>query len=283
MRYAVASLLAIAVLAKPAAAGAGENTLTECKDGKDNDGDGWADCGDQDCGIYAMCSQGSSGGAGGGGAKGPYITRKGGFGIWAVFMIVSRALGFGEDTNGDKGQSKSDLDPAGGFALFGEAMVKPTVAIGGEIILAFPDVDDVRARSKLVGEDWSSWSDWDHCSYCDNGVLFSMSFRARWPIPVHPWVRIYPLLSLGLANYTARYHDVTILGTTIEIDDQNYFGMSWNLGFGVEVSTPVPVTVFFETRYLGGFGGNTDPEEDVDHEIMVLNSFTLALIGIRIF
>ncbi|MBN1585462.1 hypothetical protein JW899_03790 [Candidatus Uhrbacteria bacterium] len=33
-----------------------EGTLEACQDGKDNDSDGYTDCNDQDCGIYAVCA-----------------------------------------------------------------------------------------------------------------------------------------------------------------------------------------------------------------------------------
>ena len=32
-----------------------ENTIGACSDGIDNDGDGWIDCDDQDCLVFAMC------------------------------------------------------------------------------------------------------------------------------------------------------------------------------------------------------------------------------------
>ena len=32
-----------------------ENTAELCKDGKDNDGDGYADCKDQDCWVFVFC------------------------------------------------------------------------------------------------------------------------------------------------------------------------------------------------------------------------------------
>lgn len=35
-----------------------ESALADCRDARDNDGDGHVDCADQDCGIYAMCLPG---------------------------------------------------------------------------------------------------------------------------------------------------------------------------------------------------------------------------------
>jgi hypothetical protein len=37
-----------------------ENTLETCQDGHDNDRDGFVDCDDQDCSIFAMCVGGDS-------------------------------------------------------------------------------------------------------------------------------------------------------------------------------------------------------------------------------
>jgi hypothetical protein len=36
--------------------GAGEDTATRCADGVDNDGDGHADCADQDCEVFVICA-----------------------------------------------------------------------------------------------------------------------------------------------------------------------------------------------------------------------------------
>jgi hypothetical protein len=52
-------------------------------------------------------------------------------------------------------------------------------------------------------------------------------------------------------------------------------------GFGVEISTPVPVTPFFELRYIGGLGGNTDKDSEVEHDMIILSSFSIVLAGLR--
>ena len=39
-----------------------ENTAARCKDGKDNDGDGYADCKDQDCQLFVFCAKKQDGG-----------------------------------------------------------------------------------------------------------------------------------------------------------------------------------------------------------------------------
>jgi len=40
----------------PRAAPIRESAFADCRDARDNDGDGFVDCADQDCGIYAMCA-----------------------------------------------------------------------------------------------------------------------------------------------------------------------------------------------------------------------------------
>jgi hypothetical protein len=216
-------------------------------------------------------------------AQSPYESTWGGFGIYALLMAASVVAEHAEDVDGGKGHARGRLDPAGGFGLFGEALVKPTFAIGGEVILAFPDIDDIKSRVKPADGDWSDWSDWVHCSPCDNGVVFQATLRMRWPLSVHPWVRIYPLLSIGIGNYTARYREVTWWWWSIDPDDTNYFGLAYTAGFGVEISTPVPVTPFLELRYIGGIGGNTEKDSDVEHDMIVLNSFSIVLLGLRFF
>ncbi len=208
----------------------------------------------------------------------PYVTERGGFGAYFLLMGVSRASQFTETSLGD-GQGRYQLDPAGGFGIFGEYLVSPRVALGGEFVFAFPDVDDTQARSRPSGGSWSDWTAWTYCGTCDNGILFMMSFRARFPIQVHPWVRVYPLIALGLGTYTARYN--TVFG--IEQDNENWVGAGWSVGFGVEVSTPVLVTPFLEVRYIGGVGGNTDRPSNVDRDTLLLNSLTFVLAGLRVF
>jgi hypothetical protein len=46
--------------AEAPAASARETAYEDCRDGRDNDGDGHVDCADQDCGIYAMCVPGQA-------------------------------------------------------------------------------------------------------------------------------------------------------------------------------------------------------------------------------
>jgi hypothetical protein len=58
-------LLSSALSCSDDASGAsGENTLQRCTDGLDNDGDGHVDCADQDCLVFAVCSQPDGGGGG---------------------------------------------------------------------------------------------------------------------------------------------------------------------------------------------------------------------------
>src|SRR5262245_1181658 len=53
-RVWIAGLVAISIAG---AAQAQENDATRCRNGLDDDGDGRADCGDPDCGLYVFCAQ----------------------------------------------------------------------------------------------------------------------------------------------------------------------------------------------------------------------------------
>jgi len=51
-------LVAALLLPRMAVAqGVAENTAPVCQDGQDNDGDGFVDCGDQDCGAFTFCAE----------------------------------------------------------------------------------------------------------------------------------------------------------------------------------------------------------------------------------
>jgi hypothetical protein len=253
-----------------------ENTVEACRDFKDNDTDGFIDCQDQDCSIFAFCLQ--KGGAGtpgmmpGTGVKREPRESRGGIGIYPSLLVYGyEKLIY--DAKGTSTDPKTDAknEFAAGVGLFGEALVAPSVAIGGEIILAFPKVDEIKNVDIISGT-----VDWVSCTVCERDVHFSMMFRLKFPFRVSRWVGLYPVVTLGLSNLTHRREHV---------DAANFIGLGYTTGLGVEFYTPAIITPFLEMRYHGALGFRADMKESekdaYEKQTSVYHSIALNL-GIKI-
>jgi hypothetical protein len=234
-----------------------ESTLVECKDGIDNDGDGYPDCADQDCTIFTFCA------SGGGAAPGPVVARpakeprpsKGGIGFYLGPFITPKGKRNAEIDFGTELKQQAKMDPAFSLGFFGEGLVGKHFAIGGEAHLAFWNVDDVKMWDPVYEE----WSPWYNCDTCETSIAFDLHLRMRFPIPAGKWVALYPIMTVGM-HLVAKRED--------EIKTENSMGVGYSGGFGVEFRTPAPVYPFFEVRYMGGASWivNKDDLEDNIYE-----------------
>jgi hypothetical protein len=250
-----------------------ESTPEACQDGQDNDHDRFTDCDDQDCAIFTFCINKAPGtGAAGDEEKPePHVSR-GGMGIYISGMVYGWAKTQAK-YSGDKMYEEIRIEPAAGVGLFGEAFVKPFAALGGEVYLAFPKVDESRSRTEGF-----SWSSWDSCLYCQTNVLFSAMFRMRFPIRAGKWIAIYPILSVGIVNWARRYEAA---------DTANYIGIFYTPGVGIEFRTPAVITPFIDIRYGGGLGWTNNIEDQlrpgVEYDQMGMVHSVLLNFGYRIF
>jgi hypothetical protein len=232
-----------------------ENTLAACRDGVDNDADGFTDCTDQDCLILTMCAQPGQPWDPYGAprpARKPHVSR-GGIGFLVPVMVFGQAnheLELSDEWGSYTQEMKFKSKATAGIGLFGEKLVHPRFAIGGEAVLIFPEPDEI--KFKVCESGWGCESyPWEPSPISDTSIIFTAALRMKWPIPAGQWLAVYPLLSLGLLNVTARWDDA-------DGDSFNYLGATWSAGMGMEFYTPAPVTPFMEIRYLGGFGVNTE-------------------------
>jgi len=248
-----------------------ENTPVACKDGIDNDGDTFIDCSDQDCSFFVFCSGGGttqqvapSPGATYGTKREPRKS-KGGVGMYLSIDVFGHADRKGKAL-GVEGKAQYRMNPTAGLGLFGEALVAPVVALGGEIYIAFPKI--AKGREYYEG----SWSSWYDCNNCVTDVLFNANFRLKFPIKLIKWLSLYPMITAGLGNYAARHENS---------HTENFLGIAFGAGIGLEGYTPVIVTPFFEIRYYGGAGWNMNKDEGVDSDMAVIHFLSLNL-GVRI-
>jgi hypothetical protein len=267
-----------------------EGNLDSCKDGYDNDGDGLADCSDEDCWKFSFCAGGQMATDQYGQplkirktkqAKGPWKT-KGGIGIFTIIMMPSKLRAFQKFSTpeGDERQKVTEeAKVGGGFGLFGEKSLHAHFALGAEFHMAFakPGPWNTTRFDAATGV-WSGWSGNYKCTACERFVMFSIMLRMKIPFNAGKWVRLYPLLALGIGG------DVVMIK---ELPDPTYVGLSYSLGFGAEFLTPVPVAPLLEVRYLGGTGWNAKMDEMIvgDYE-KYINEFAIwntmiITIGLR--
>ncbi len=210
----------------------------------------------------------------------PYITKTGSFGIFAVLSAVTQENGFVLEKDGAQWRSRERFNPAGGFGLLGEAFVSHGVALGAECVIVFPEPSEYASRYQSAhSNDWNDWTYSHDCGNCKANVLFTLAFRVRKLISINPWVRLYPLLALGIGTSTARFSDFA----GVRVDDITYFGLAYSAALGIEVSTRYPITVFSELRYFGGFTTRTDGPSSARYDTILLNSLAFALAGARFY
>jgi hypothetical protein len=275
----LALLVFMAAFAHPAAALAQnvENTAPLCQDGIDNDGDWKVDCQDEDCAALSFCASSSAPAAGGDPAAGTPAAapapaassarisgggegRKWGAGLFLSLIAFSRTKRTVEGAI--SGDTKYKMMFTAGLALFGEYFVHPYVAVGGEFHVIFPKVTEISVDN---GDHWGD------CNNCAQSFGFELLFRVKAPIKVHRLIGVYPIVALGFADVVARYTDQ---------DHDNFAGLGWGLGAGIEFYPIKLVTPLFEIRYMGAAGWNTDKGSNVDKDQIIYNSLTFNL-GVR--
>lgn len=253
-----------------------ETTIETCRDFRDNDSDGFVDCQDQDCSIFAFCLQ-KGGAAAPGMMPGAAVKRephqsRGGIGIYPSLVVY----GFEKmilDVEGTDIEQRGELrmEFTGGVGVFGEFLVAPSVAIGGEIILAFPKIDELKTINPVTME-----IEWMPCPTCERDMHLSAMFRMKFPFKMGRWAGLYPLVTVGLSNLTHRQENA---------DARNYIGLGYTTGLGVEFYTPAIITPFLEMRYHGALGFRADMTEAekraYEKQMSVYHSIALNL-GVKI-
>jgi hypothetical protein len=264
----------------PAPAVTNENSVELCRDFKDNDNDGHIDCDDQDCAIFSFCMKPE---AGKGVFAGPRKS-KGGIGFYLSVVVAGRSDGKDthqyQDYSEHARKTQNKMNAAAGFGLFGEALVRPYLAVGGELYLAFPTVDESRSYDS-DGDEWSSWAG---CEDCETDIVFQAMLRLKFPFKAGRWVGIYPFVSVGLSNVTTRFVADSCGVEGEESDTCNYIGPAYGAGLGVEIYTPTFATPFIEMRYYGAAGWNADLPENEDYKYSDMALFHSAALnfGMRI-
>jgi hypothetical protein len=276
----LALLVFMAAFAHPAAALAQnvENTAPLCQDGIDNDGDWKVDCQDEDCAALSFCASSSAPAAGGASAAGTSAAapapaassarisgggegRKWGAGLFLSLIAFSRTKANVESAYGSS-ETKYKMRFTAGLALFGEYFVHPYVAVGGEFHVIFPK------GTEISGDGGDHWAD---CTECAQSYGFELLFRVKAPIKVHRLIGVYPLVTFGFAD---------IVACQEHAEHDNYAGLGWGLGAGIEFYPIKLITPFFDIRYMGAAGWNTDKDSGVDKDQIIYNSLTFNL-GVR--
>jgi hypothetical protein len=249
-----------------------ENTIDLCRDYKDNDADGHIDCDDQDCSIFVFCvGYGAGAKAGAGLKKEPHESR-GGIGMYPTLVVFGAGKLIGDVKNSNQDQrAEYKMKVTAGIGIFGEFLAAPHFAIGGEINLTFPKIDEGRAYDS-VGRQWSEWAE---CKTCETSVLFNLMVRMKFPVRAGRWASVYPLVTFGMSSMSYRSEHA---------DAQNFLGLGYSAGMGFEVYTPTVVTPCFELRYLGGTAMRVDMThlEEAAYESQTSLYHSIALnFGIR--
>jgi hypothetical protein len=181
--------------------------------------------------------------------------RRGGFGIYGALIPFDRGL---------NSSSHDDIDWygqfTGGIGLFGELLVAPVFALGLELFVAFPKVEQV----KIGG------GDKEDCSDCEQDFIVNFVARSKFVIRAAKKISLYPLVLFGYSDYISRAENRK---------DYNFHGIAFGLGAGIEGYAGSAVTPFFELRYLLNAGWH---EEESVNVKMALVHHELALnFGLR--
>ena len=201
--------------------------------------------------------------------------RPGTFGIGIFPILVTYAIANRKSTSEEDSdrwsEDQNKMKFTGGVGIFGEFTLQPFLVLGAEVFLFFPKVDEIRFRD-YNEEEWSDWRDYD---YGETSIVFGAMFRIKFPILIGPWVGLYPLVALGIGNYTNRAE---------RMDAENYTGLVWAVAVGAEVYVPTPilVTPFLELRYYGGSGWREDDVMGMTVDQRAILSTIVINLGVRI-
>jgi len=155
--------------------------------------------------------------------------KRAGFGIFGVFLVLNR--GYAEAGVGDDGGDAVWYGKfSGGIGVFGEFLITPQAALGLELGLLFPTVEDIQRKGEAQID----------CGDCELGFLYEVLVRAKFPVRIIPQASFYPI---ALAGHTGYIHRVKGEKPAF------YPGIGVGGGVGLEDYTSV-ATLFFEARYL---------------------------------
>jgi hypothetical protein len=164
--------------------------------------------------------------------------KRAGFGIFGAFLVLNR--GYAEAGPGDDAKDAVWYGKfSGGVGVFGEFLLTPQTALGLELGLLFPTVEDIQRKGEAQID----------CGDCELGFLYEVLARAKFPVRIIPQASFYPIVLAGHTGYIQR-----VKGE----DPVFYPGIGIGGGVGLEDYTSV-ATLFFEARYLfhaGWTGGS---------------------------
>lgn len=139
------------------------------------------------------------------------------------------------------------LRPAVSFGVFGEHRPVQRLAIGAELLFAVTGMTENRFRRRSTGAAaWESWESWRSCDSCQ--LELALWVMARLKVPIQPTrsIAVHPIASVGFFDYTSIFSNQRGI--------ENWPGIGYGLGGGVEITLVPRVTPFVEARYLGGVG-----------------------------
>lgn len=197
-----------------------------------------------------------------GAAKGKPGNRNWGMGLYGALIPLDRAkLSIEYTDEPSRNMEVEHFDRfTGGVGLFIEFVLMRYFALGMELALSFPRVDEVKADGGATQE----------CLGCEQDVAMRFLLRLKFLISMAKRVSLYPVVLFGYSDYIFRAEDR---------DAWHFHGCSFGLGMGVEGYAGKTVTPFFELRYLLHAGWH---KEDPHEAIMNLLHHNLALmIGLR--
>ena len=164
--------------------------------------------------------------------------KRAGFGIFGAFLVLNR--GYAGAGPGDDGKDAVWYGKfSGGIGAFGEVLITPQAALGLELGLLFPTVEDIQRKGEAQID----------CGDCELSFLYEVLVRAKFPVRIIPQASFYPI---ALVGHTGYFHRVK------GEDPAFYPGIGIGGGVGLEDYTSV-ATLFFEARYMlhaGWTGGS---------------------------
>jgi hypothetical protein len=175
--------------------------------------------------------------------------KRAGFGVFGAFLVLNRGYA-GAGVGDDGGDAVWYGKFSGGVGVFGEFLLTPQAALGLELGLLFPTVEDIQRKGEAQLD----------CADCELGFLYEVLVRAKFPIRIIPQASFYPI---ALAGHTGYIHRVK------GEDPAFYPGIGIGGGVGLEDYTSV-ATLFFEVRYLlhAGWTGGSKTRL-LDHNVTI--------------
>jgi hypothetical protein len=268
-----------------------EDTPQACQDGVDNDADGYADCADQDCTFFVVCSQPPAPGPTtqpGAAAepepvpKPPKRRSKGGIGIFfaPTFVLASKhhfqtKVPYGTESY-DEDWDYAAFSP--GVGLFGEYAATKIFTIGFEGFLAFPKLETLKITKGGGAYDGMEFECWEDINKeCGRDVLFTGLVRFKLTIPAGV-AEPYPIFGVGLSVYSIGERDYDVV-TGEKVKAITMVGPSAAVGFGVQFNAASFFVPYLELRYL--FDININKKKSPDTTDWVMHNSLVLQLGAR--